>query len=60
MDRPSGRPESIIAWCSAAVGTVLLSISTFLSDRLLLPAAVAGLVLAAVGVAVFLVRILRD
>ena len=60
MDRPSRRPVSITAWCSAAVGTVLISVSTFLSDRLFVPTAMAGLVLAAVGVAMFVVCLLRD
>ena len=60
MDEPSGRAAFITAWFSAAFGTVLLLGSTFLSDRLLVPAAMAGLVLVAVGVAVFSARLLWD
>ena len=47
------------AWCSAAVGTVLISVSAFLADRLVIPAVVAGLVLVAVGAGLFSVRLLR-
>ena len=50
----------ITAWCIAAVGAVLMLVSTFLSDRLVVPAGVAGLVLVAVGAAVFSVSLLRD
>jgi hypothetical protein len=60
VDKRSGRAASITAWCTAAVGTLLMLVSTFLSDRLLVPAVVAGLVLVAVGVAVFFVRLLWD
>ena len=59
MDKPSGRAVSITAWCSAAVGTALISVSALLSDRLLVQAAVAGLVLVAVGVVVLSVRLPR-
>jgi hypothetical protein len=58
--KPSGRAVSITAWCSAAVGTALISVSALLADRLVIPAVVAGLVLVAVGVAVFLMRLLWD
>jgi uncharacterized membrane protein len=57
---PSGRATSIAAWCSAACGTVLILASTLLSDRLLVPAAVAGLLLVVVGVAVLSLRLPRD
>ena len=60
MDKPSGRAVSITAWCSAAVGTVLISVSAFLADRLVIPAVVAGLVLVAVGAAVFFMCLLWD
>jgi hypothetical protein len=60
VDKPSGRAASITAWCTAAVGTALILGSTFLSDRLVVPAAAAGLVLVAVGFAVCAVRLLRD
>ena len=60
MGKPSRRAVSITAWCTAAVGALLMLVSTFLSDRLLVPAAVAGLVLVAVGFAVFFVRLLWD
>ena len=59
MDKPSERPASITAWCTAAVGAVLMLLSTFLSDRLLVPAMVAGLVLIAVGAAMYVVHLLR-
>jgi hypothetical protein len=58
--KPSGRAVSITAWCTAAVGTLLMLVSTLLADRLVVPAVVACLVLLAVGVAVFSVRLLRD
>ena len=60
MGKPSGRATLITAWCIAAVGAVLMLVSTFLSDRLVVPAGVAGLVLVAVGAAVFSVSLLRD
>ena len=50
VGRPSGRAASITAWCSAVVGTVLITASALLSDRLVVPTVVAGLVLVAVGV----------
>jgi hypothetical protein len=56
VGKPSGRAASITAWCTAAVGTVLILGSTLLSDRLVVPAAMAGLVLVAVGVAAFAVN----
>jgi hypothetical protein len=59
VGKPSEDAASITAWCSAAVGTVLILGSAFLSDQLVVPAAVAGLVLVAVGVTVFTVRLLR-
>jgi hypothetical protein len=58
--RVAGRAVSIAAWCSAASGTVLILVSTLLSDRLLVPAAAAGLLLVVLGVAVLSVRLPRD
>jgi hypothetical protein len=60
MGEPFGRAASITAWCSAVVGTVLILCSTLLPDRLVVPAAVAGLALVAAGIAVYLVRLPRD
>jgi len=48
VDRPAGLP-----------GAALISVSALLSDRLLVQAAVAGLVLVAVGVVVLSVRLPR-
>jgi hypothetical protein len=60
VGKPSGRAASITAWCSAVVGTVLITAGALLSDRLVAPTVVAGLVLVAVGVAVFVVRLLWE
>jgi hypothetical protein len=60
VDEPSGWPASITAWCTAAVGAVLMLVSALLPDRLLVLAEAAGLVLVVVGLAVFFVRLLRD
>jgi hypothetical protein len=60
VGKPSGRAVSISAWCTAAVGTVLMLASTFLPDRLVVPAALAGLLLVVVGVAVFSVSQMRN
>jgi hypothetical protein len=54
------RATSITAWCGAAVGTVLILSSTLLADRLVVPTAMAGFLLVAVGVVVFAVSQIRD
>jgi hypothetical protein len=57
VGKPSWRAVSITAWCTAAVGAVLMLVSTFLSNGLV--AAGAGLLLVAVAAAAFAVCLLQ-
>jgi len=59
VGKPSRRVVSIVAWWIVAVGAALILIGAFVPGRLVISVVVGGLVLAALGFAVFVVGLLR-
>ena len=59
MGQPSRRTTSIIAWCIAATGTVIILGSAFIPG-VAVPALIAGTALVVLGAVIFAVGLLRS